>query len=61
MSAMVGFRLNGVDYKEFGRAASKAGFRIRLVGESGLNSIRISTHIFNNKEEIDGLVGLIDS
>ena len=59
MSAMVGFRIKGMDYQEFGRIASKAGFRIRLVGESGLNSIRISTHIFNNEAEVGSLVKLV--
>jgi selenocysteine lyase/cysteine desulfurase len=29
------------------------------VPESGLNSVRVSTHIYNNESEIDKLVDLV--
>jgi selenocysteine lyase/cysteine desulfurase len=58
-SCMIGFRLNNMNNKDFGKIAVKNKFRIRLVGESGLNSIRISTHIYNNFDEIDRFVDLI--
>lgn len=38
------------------REMSNGGFRIRIVPEAGLNAIRISTHIYNNKKEIDNFL-----
>jgi len=49
---VVGFRLKNMPYDKFGDYATKKGFRIRLVGEGHLNSIRISTHIYNNPDEV---------
>ena len=54
-SGMLGFQLLGKNTKAFAEASNKK-YRIRFVPESNLNSIRISTHIFNNKIEIDGFV-----
>ena len=59
-SAMVGFRLPGIGFREFGRIASENKFRIRLVPESGLNSIRVSTHVYNNRSEVDRFVSLVE-
>jgi selenocysteine lyase/cysteine desulfurase len=56
---MIGFRLKTMDYQKFGELATKEGFRIRLVPESGLNSVRISTHIYNQEAELDRLVELV--
>jgi cysteine desulfurase / selenocysteine lyase len=56
-----GFRINGVKYDKFIEQCSSNGIRIRGVAENGLNSLRVSTHIYNNKEEIDKLVALIKS
>ncbi len=50
---VVGFRLKNMPYDKFGEYASKKGFRIRLVAENKLNSIRISTHIYNNFDEVN--------
>ena len=57
---IIGFRMPRTDYKEFARIASKHNFRIRIVPESGLNSLRLSTHIYNNKEEIDKFIEFIE-
>ena len=53
---VVGFRLKNMLYDKFGEHATKRGFRIRLVGENKLNSIRISTHIYNNFDEVNRFV-----
>jgi len=58
--SMVGFRLKNIDFQKFGGQAMDRKFRVRTVAESGLNSIRISTHIFNTYKEIDDFVGLIE-
>ncbi len=49
---IVGFRLKNMPYDKFGEHAAKNGFRIRLVPESHLNSIRVSTHLYNNPDEV---------
>jgi cysteine desulfurase / selenocysteine lyase len=56
---MIGFRIRNMDYQKFGELATKEHFRIRLVAESGLNSIRISTHVYNTEEQIDKFVDLV--
>lgn len=60
-SMMIGFRLKNMDYQKFGELAAKEHFRIRLVPESHLNSIRISTHIYNNHKEVDRFLELVKS
>ena len=54
--SIVGFRLKNMPFDKFGEHATKKGFRIRLVPESHLNSIRISTHLYNNFDEVNKFV-----
>jgi selenocysteine lyase/cysteine desulfurase len=54
--SIIGFRLKNIPYDKFGEHASKKGFRIRLVPESHLNSIRVSTHMYNNFDEVTRFV-----
>jgi selenocysteine lyase/cysteine desulfurase len=56
---ITGFRLKNMPYDKFGEHASKKGFRIRLVGENHLNSIRVSTHLYNTFEEVDKFIGIV--
>ena len=58
-STMISFKIPSMDYREFGKLAAENNFRIRLVPESGLNAIRISTHIYNNKSEIDRFILMV--
>lgn len=58
-STMITFRIKDRDYKTFGQLASERKFRIRLVPESGLDAIRISTHIYNNKDQVDEFVSMV--
>lgn len=55
-SAIIGYRPKNIDYKIYAQQAARAMLRVRQVPESNLQSIRISTHIYNNKSEIDRLV-----
>ncbi len=48
-----GFRLRSMPYDKFGEHATKRGFRIRLVPENKVNCMRVSTHLYNNTEEVD--------
>ncbi len=59
-SSMIAFKINTMDYREFGKLVAKE-FRIRMVPESNLNAIRISTHIYNNKLQIDNFIDKIHS
>lgn len=58
-SGMNGFRLKGVSSEKFYNTAIEASIRIRLMPENSLNSLRVSTHIYNSTEEIDKLMELI--
>jgi L-cysteine/cystine lyase len=53
---IVGFRLKNIPYDKFGEHAAKRGFRIRLVPESHLSSIRVSTHMYNSAREVDAFL-----
>lgn len=57
--AVNGFRIKGVDYAKFFTTCGEHKIRIRMVPEMGLNCLRVSTHIYNNKEEVDRLMDLI--
>ena len=54
-SGMLGFKLLNKDSKVFANEVNSR-FRMRYVAEHGLNSLRISTHIYNNKNEIDDFI-----
>lgn len=56
---MVAFRPKNKDYQEAYQEISQEGFRIRVVPEGGINAIRISTHIYNSKSEIDSLLTVV--
>ncbi|MBN3583583.1 aminotransferase class V-fold PLP-dependent enzyme [Algoriphagus aestuarii] len=50
---MVTFKPKKMDNEVAYKAIGKGGFRLRIVPEAGLNAIRVSTHIYNSKSEID--------
>ncbi len=54
--SMVAFKPKNKNYQEAYKKISQEGFRIREVPEGGINAIRISTHIYNSKNEIDSLL-----
>lgn len=54
--SMVTFKPKKMNYQEAAGLISKEGFRIRQVPESKLDAIRISTHIYNSKAEIDRFI-----
>jgi len=54
--SMVTFKAKNMGYQEAAGLISKEGFRIRQVPESKLEAIRISTHIYNSKTEIDSFL-----
>lgn len=56
---MVTFRSKTLAIEELNQKISKNGFRVRQIHEAGLNAIRVSTHIYNSEEEIDGFLQLL--
>ncbi|WP_425637609.1 aminotransferase class V-fold PLP-dependent enzyme [Algoriphagus yeomjeoni] len=54
--SMVNFKPKKMNFQEAAGLISKEGFRIRQVPESKLDAIRISTHIYNSKAEIDSFL-----
>jgi selenocysteine lyase/cysteine desulfurase len=57
--AVNGFRIKGVDHTTFFNRCMEAKVRIRSVSENGLNSLRVSTHIYNSKSDVDKLIDQI--
>lgn len=57
--AINGFRVKGMEADKFYKICVDNHIRIRAVHENGLNSLRVSTHIYNNPSEIDKLIELI--
>ncbi len=56
-SGLLAFIVDGVDYGTVAtRLATNHHIRVRMVGEAGLNCIRISTHIYNTPEQVEELV-----
>ncbi|OOG78114.1 aminotransferase class V-fold PLP-dependent enzyme [Algoriphagus sp. A40] len=51
--SMVTFQPKNTTFQLLGNELMKSGFRIRQVPEGNVNGIRVSTHIYNSKEEID--------
>ncbi|MCB0697394.1 MAG: aminotransferase class V-fold PLP-dependent enzyme [Chitinophagaceae bacterium] len=54
------FRIKGTNYKDFYKKCAAADIRIRAVPEDGMDCLRISTHIYNNKKEIDAFMELLE-
>ncbi|RAI85944.1 aminotransferase class V-fold PLP-dependent enzyme [Algoriphagus yeomjeoni] len=54
--SMVTFKPKKMNFQEAAGLISKEGFRISQVPESKLDAIRISTHIYNSKAEIDSFL-----
>jgi selenocysteine lyase/cysteine desulfurase len=54
--AVNGFRIQGISHTQFFDRCMATKLRIRSVAENGLNSLRVSTHIYNTKADVDRLV-----
>ncbi|HAV24014.1 MAG TPA: hypothetical protein DCX46_11075, partial [Bacteroidetes bacterium] len=52
-SAMITFRHEKLQFPELQRHLSTYELRTRAVSEGGVNALRVSTHIYNNFEELD--------
>lgn len=54
--AITGFRVKGVAYTDVYESLLKKNIRVRSVPENGVNCLRVSTHIYNSKAEVDKLI-----
>lgn len=57
--AVIGFRVKGVDSMALYQKCGEEKVRIRQVHENGLNSLRVSTHIYNNRNDIEKFMGIV--
>ena len=57
--ALLTFRPKNMSYQVCGNELGKAGFRIRQVPEGKVNAIRVSTHVYNTKEEVDAFLAAL--
>jgi len=56
---VVSFRFPNEDNRAIYKQIGKNGYTVRYVPESDLDCLRVSTHIYNSTDEIDGLLELI--
>lgn len=59
-AAIVSFKIPGKECVEFANYARTQKVILRYVPESGLNCIRVSTHIYNNKKDVDQMIDLLN-
>lgn len=57
--SMITIRPKNTTYQLAGNELGKRGIRIRQVPEGRVNAIRVSTHIYNSKHEIDRLLQVL--
>ncbi len=53
---LIGFKFKEKDNIKFVNTLRKENTILRYVAESGLNSIRVSTHLYNTKDQVDALL-----
>ncbi|HHG86579.1 MAG TPA: aminotransferase class V-fold PLP-dependent enzyme [Bacteroidetes bacterium] len=57
---IIGFKVKGRSLDYFRKHPQLMHFRVRIVPESNLDSLRISTHLFNTYAELDEFVDFIE-
>ncbi len=58
--AIIGFKVKGKTIKEVEQWAYSNALRVRFVAESGLNAVRVSSHIYTNHADLDQFVNELD-
>ncbi len=56
---IVCFKLKSHSNKDFRDFASQNGYTVRYVAENNLDAVRVSTHIYNNNEQLDNFIELL--
>lgn len=58
--AQIGFKIKGKEMTELQKQCNEKQITTRYVAENNINCLRISTHIYNNKKEIDLFLEVTD-
>jgi selenocysteine lyase/cysteine desulfurase len=58
-SGVIGFRVQGVDFQKIFNTCMENKIRIRAVPENKLNSLRVSTHIYNSRNDVDKFIDVL--
>ena len=57
--AVIAFRVKGTNYESIYKLAADNNIRIRMVPENGMNCLRVSTHIYNHRRDIDKFIEVL--
>ncbi|MEO6721022.1 MAG: aminotransferase class V-fold PLP-dependent enzyme [Ferruginibacter sp.] len=57
----ISFKLKKMDYSAVQKKCAQENIIVRGVPENGINCLRVSTHIYNNFQELDKLLALLKS
>ena len=57
--SMLTFKSHSMEASKLNSKIHKGGFRVRQIYEGGLDAIRVSTHIFNSKDDINQLLSFL--
>ncbi len=57
--AVIAFKFKNIAYDKFYNIAAENKIRIRMVPENGINCVRVSSHIYNNRDELNKLLELV--
>lgn len=55
-ASMVTFKIKNSDCREISSLLDKRGWRVRFVSEADLEAIRASFHVYNNEQEVKGIL-----
>jgi selenocysteine lyase/cysteine desulfurase len=58
-AGIMAFKFNTKNNKQFYETCLSKNIMIRYVAENDINSIRVSTHIYNTKEQVDALLDAV--
>lgn len=56
---IIGFKFKEKASLDFYKFVFNKGYKVRIVPESNLDSLRVSTHVYNSIDEVDGILKLI--
>jgi selenocysteine lyase/cysteine desulfurase len=53
---MVTFKIKSRDCRKISNSLDRRAWRVRFVPEANLGAIRVSFHVYNNEQEVKGLL-----
>ena len=55
-TAMISIGLKSINFQDLAKRLSSMGIRVRVAFEGGVEGIRVSSHVYNSKDDIDALL-----